>query len=130
MILNISFIVISHKSLIWRKQKYDLWAISTRAKLKHFFTMHGTRLTLRSTTAHHSLICEHFLKEANEATDKWVQNLGKYLPIWFNPLSANFTKWSNILKQFVGKLATNCLSMFGHFGELAIKGLIFSSCSI
>ena len=29
-----------------------------------------------------------------------------------NPLSANPTKWSNTLKQFVGKLATNCLSVF------------------
>ena len=36
-----------------------------------------------------------------------------------NPLSANFTKWSNTLKQFVVKLPTNCLSVFDHFvGEL------------
>ena len=41
----------------------------------------------------------------------------------FNPLSANFTKWSNTLKQFVGKLATNCLSVFDHFVRLALKGL-------
>ena len=34
-----------------------------------------------------------------------------------NPLSANFIKWSITLKQFVGKLPTNCLS------ELALKGL-------
>ena len=32
-----------------------------------------------------------------------------------NPLSANFTKWSNTLKQFVGKFPTNCLSVFDHF---------------
>ena len=31
-----------------------------------------------------------------------------------NPLSANPTKWSNTLKQFVGKLSTNCLSVFDH----------------
>ena len=31
------------------------------------------------------------------------------------PLSANFTKWSNTLKQFVGNLPTNFLSVFGHF---------------
>ena len=42
----------------------------------------------------------------------------------FHPLSANFTKWSNPLKQFVGKLATNCLSVFDHFEGLALKGLI------
>ena len=42
---------------------------------------------------------------------------------FFNPLSANITKWSNTLKQFVGKLPTNCLSVFDHFVELALKGL-------
>ena len=41
----------------------------------------------------------------------------------FNPLSANPTKWPNTLKQFAGKLPTNCLSMFGHFVNLALKGL-------
>ena len=41
----------------------------------------------------------------------------------FNPLSANPTKWPNTLKQFVGKLPTNCLSVFGHFVNLALKGL-------
>ena len=35
-----------------------------------------------------------------------------------NPLNANFTKWSNTLKQFVGKLP-----VFDHFVKLAlIKG--------
>ena len=40
-----------------------------------------------------------------------------------NPLSANPTKWSKTLKQFVGKLPTNCLSVFDHFVGLALKGL-------
>ena len=40
-----------------------------------------------------------------------------------NPLSVNFTKWSNTLKQFVGNLPTNCLSVFDHFVGLALKGL-------
>ena len=43
--------------------------------------------------------------------------------IVLNPLSANPTKWSNTLKQFVGKLPTNCLSVFDHFVKLALKGL-------
>ena len=43
--------------------------------------------------------------------------------ISINPFSANFTKWSNTLKQFVGNLATNCLSVFDHFVGLAFKGL-------
>ena len=40
-----------------------------------------------------------------------------------NPLSANFTNWSNTLKQFVGNFPTNCLSVFDHFVGLAFKGL-------
>ena len=40
-----------------------------------------------------------------------------------NPLSANPTKWSNILKQFVGSLLTNYLTLFDHFAGLALKGL-------
>ena len=39
-----------------------------------------------------------------------------------NPLSANFTKWSNTLKQFVGKL-----SVFDYFVGLALKGLTSAS---
>ena len=46
--------------------------------------------------------------------------------VWeLNPLSANFTKWSNTLKQFISKLPTNCLSEFDHFVGLALKGLTF-----
>ena len=44
----------------------------------------------------------------------------------FNPLSTNTKKWSNTLKQFVGKLPTNCLSVFDHNMNLALKGLISS----
>ena len=40
-----------------------------------------------------------------------------------NPLSANLTKWSNTLKQFVDKLPANCFSVFDHFVGLALKGL-------
>ena len=40
-----------------------------------------------------------------------------------NPLSANPEKWSNTLRQFAGKLPTNCLSVFDHFMNLALKGL-------
>ena len=39
------------------------------------------------------------------------------------PLSANPTKWSNTLKQFVGNFPTNCFSVFDHFVGLALKGL-------
>ena len=41
-----------------------------------------------------------------------------------NPFKCHFTKWSNTLKQFVGNLQTNCLSVFDHFVGLALKGLM------
>ena len=41
----------------------------------------------------------------------------------FNPLSANPTKWSNTLKQFVGKFLTNCLRVFDHSVGFALEGL-------
>ena len=47
----------------------------------------------------------------------------KYTTRTFNPLSANPAKWSNTLKQFIGKLPTNCLSVFDRFVGLALKGL-------
>ena len=46
-----------------------------------------------------------------------------YEKLLLNPLSANPTKWLNTLKQFVGSLTTNCLSVFDHFVGLALKGL-------
>ena len=47
-----------------------------------------------------------------------------FIRLLLNPLSAKFIKWSNTLKQFVGKLPTNCLSVFDHFMNLALKGLM------
>ena len=46
-----------------------------------------------------------------------------------NSLSANFTKMSNTLKQFIDNLPTNCLSVFDHFVGLALKGLRTTSCT-
>ena len=43
-----------------------------------------------------------------------------------NPLSANPTKWSSTLKQFVGNFPTNYLRVFDHFVGLALKGLKYS----
>ena len=41
-----------------------------------------------------------------------------------NPLSANPTKWSDTLKQFVDCQRTNCLSVLDHFVGLTLKRLI------
>ena len=63
---------------------------------------------------------------------KTYTNLFRSLPIktvylhafpLFNPLSPNPTKWLKTLKQFVGNLPTNCLSVSDHFVKLALKGL-------
>ena len=40
-----------------------------------------------------------------------------------NTLNTKLKKWPNTLKQFVGNLPTNFLSVFGHFMGLALKGL-------
>ena len=42
---------------------------------------------------------------------------------FINPLTAKLTRWPNTLKQVVGSLPTNCLSVFGHFLGLVLKGL-------
>ena len=47
----------------------------------------------------------------------------------FNPLSANPEKWPNTLKQIVGNLPAICLSVFDHFMNLALKGLIKGLCA-
>ena len=41
----------------------------------------------------------------------------------FDPLSASPTKWSNKLKKNHRQEPTNCLSVFEHFVDLALKGL-------
>ena len=57
---------------------------------------------------------------------KQKTKIGSSFSSWcdISPLSANPIKWSNTLKQFVGKLPTNCLSVFDYFVKLAVKGLI------
>ena len=62
---------------------------------------------------------------------RYLQNNNQNILSHFNPLSANPTKWSNTLKQFVGNLPTNCLSVFDHFMNLALKGLrMTESCKV
>ena len=49
--------------------------------------------------------------------------LGIHINDQLNPLSVNPIKWSNTLKQFVGNLPMNCLSVFDHFVKSALKEL-------
>ena len=54
-----------------------------------------------------------------------VRKLALHSVLNIKTLSDNPTKWSNTLKQFVGKWQTNCLNMFDHFVRLVLKGLTF-----
>ena len=58
---------------------------------------------------------------------KQKQNVSLYQIL--KPLSAKFIKWSNTLKQIVGRLPTICLSVFDHFSGLAFKGLKSIYCA-
>ena len=51
------------------------------------------------------------------------ENKVSYTKLFFHPLSANPTKWSNTIKQFVTFWPTNSLSVFDHFVGFALKGL-------
>ena len=57
------------------------------------------------------------LRKLPQIISKWT---------FLNLLSANPTKWSNTLKQFVDNLPTNCLSVFDHFVGLAPKRFMLS----
>ena len=63
---------------------------------------HKAVCSLKFVHSHLALFCFHFV----------------------NPSSANPAKWSITLRQFVGSLPTNCLSVFDHFVGLALKGLM------
>ena len=69
--------------------------------------------------------CNRWCMFSKVKTNRWSVLLDLLLEakLNLNPWSANFAKWSNTLKQFVGKLPTNCLSVFDHFVRLALKGL-------
>ena len=41
---------------------------------------------------------------------------------WVSPLSANPTKWSNTLKEFIGNLPMTCLSVFNIWWGWRLKG--------
>ena len=60
----------------------------------------------------------------------WQASMMDIFANTLNTLSVNPTKWSNRLKQFIGELPKNCLSLFDHFVGLALKELtIFSKKS-
>ena len=69
------------------------------------------------------------LDDQNKNAAKYLKHsLNILIQLWIhlpnlNALSANLAKWSNTLKQFVGNLPTNYLSVFDYFEGLTLKGL-------
>ena len=60
-----------------------------------------------------------------ESTNRIQSHSKHYFESGLNPLSTNPTKWSNTLKQFVGSLPKNCLSVSDQFVKLTLNGLYF-----
>ena len=60
-----------------------------------------------------------FLNCASETT--FLEVITFLVEVTSNPLTANPTKWSNTLKQFVDKLLTNCFSMFDLLFEVVAQ---------
>ena len=92
---------------------------------------------ISTTKAWHQQICEPVITKmrvkmvAHVLFTKlqWHLQIHSFLPSSriffgiFNTLNVNFTKWSNTVKQFVGNLPKNYLSVFDHFVEFVLKGL-------
>ena len=107
--------------------KLDIFIFNSNVAASQLFmwlvkVLEVIRLNIFYVKNHESFILYSFrflmLKWSNQSVTVGVHNIAH-----FNPLNANFIKWSNTLKQFVGNLPTNCLSMFDHFVGLVLKGL-------
>ena len=97
-----------------------------KASKKNIHNIEITNKMVTSCKSAHSryLIALEDAKRQSQATEKETKHkLIKTEIADINPLSANLTKWPNTLKQFVGKLPTNCLSVFDHFVRLALQVL-------
>ena len=80
-------------------------------------------LQLREEKAVTTSLFKERLVEDTEFFREFARMGKNHFQFLVNPFSGNPAKWSNALKQFVGKLLTNCLSVFDHFVGLALKGL-------
>ena len=115
-------------------RKWDLYAFKSHflnqdsKKQKHFQCKYSIfrkkQFSFHRTVRHKVPISLNFLRQILHSVG-CVFRIFQNWCFWehFNPLSANLTKSSNKLKQFVCNLLTNCLSVFGHFVGLALKGL-------
>ena len=96
-----------------------IWMLHSRKMEHRINSIHKRALKLNYQNFHDPIFQELLTKDKSVSVDqKNLQLLATEIFKFTNP-----TKWTNTLKQFVGKLPTNCLSVFDHFVGLALKGL-------
>ena len=114
-------------------QGYDIKIMELMSNINRFFRILGSWFYLHLYLFYVLYILALFaVSNVHSYTLTWkgpliyVKVLVKFFHLWFlrrcvtviilfvniNPLSVNPTKWSNTLKQFVGNLPTNCLSVW------------------
>ena len=114
-------------------QGYDIKIMELMSNINRFFRILGSWFYLHLYLFDVLYILALFaVSNVHSYTLTWkgpliyVKALVKLFHLWFlrrcvtviilfvniNPLSVNPTKWSNTLKQFVGNLPTNCLSVW------------------
>ena len=114
-------------------QGYDIKIMELMSNINRFFRILGSWFYLHLYLFYVLYILALFaVSNVHSYTLTWkgpliyVKVLVKLFHLWFyvgvliviilfvniNPLSVNPTKWSNTLKQFVGNLPTNCLSVW------------------
>ena len=96
------------------------WSFAISLSISECFVP-NIRLLLKSCWFH--CVDVYYIKFRFCETYKVVISVTRISLELLRSLSAKLTKWPNTLKQFVGNLATNCLSVFGRFMGLALKGL-------
>ena len=112
---------------------YLLWSLFSRIRPEYGeilrISPHSVRM--REDTDQNNSEYGHFSRsECYYSIDEninnlWINFLRSRFKPWtcFNPLSANPTKCSNALKQFVSNLPTNCLNVSDHFVGLVLTWL-------
>ena len=112
-------------SAVGRVKDLKFWwdnLISLGPKFGYFSQRSKSWLTVKSFIKMHIQHKDCILKIVSSEDGK--RHLGASISSKsFNLLSANPTKWSNTLKQFVGNFPTTCLIVFDHFWGLALKRL-------
>ena len=99
--------------------------IATMKAPRHLLNATEVKTCESEVKPHHTSKCWMTLYSSQIFKQNSLVELCQRKTFYCNASSANFTKLSNTLKQFVRKLWTNCLSVFDHFVGLGLQGLRF-----